>query len=189
MRAREDQGSACVRTVEVVAVLGEADLSADVVVVEVQREGERPMRCRGSQIVAVGPEEAAGTRVVAGDLETLEPSRVEGERSADFGQQSPADRRRQTSEQVRVADDVVDPFLHCRVELLTGLARDAGGGRSGLVPDPDQLVPMRRVEHARNEQGGCLRPDLDRLVAMLRVVQQLGYSGREVGSGDDADYA
>src|SRR4051794_8030524 len=24
---------------------------------------------------------------------------------------------------------------------------------------------------------------------MLRVVQQLGYSGREVGSGDDADYA
>src|SRR3954466_14515713 len=152
MGTREDQGGACVRTVELVAELGEAELSADVVVVEVQREGERPMRCRGCQIVAVGPEEAAGARVVAGDLEALEPSRVEGERPADFGQQSPADRRRQMSEQVRVVDYVVDPFLHCRVERLTGLASDAGGGRAGLVPDPDQQVPMRRVQHARNEQ-------------------------------------
>src|SRR4051794_41499619 len=101
MGAREDQGGACVRTVEVVAVRGEAELSADVLVVEVQREGERPMRCRGAQIVAVGSEEAACARVVAGDLEALEPRGVEGERLPDFGQQPPADRRRQTSEQVR----------------------------------------------------------------------------------------
>src|SRR5947209_2213741 len=100
MGAREDQGGACVRTVEVVAVLGEAELSADVVVVEVQREGERPMRRRGCQIVAVGPEEAAGARVVAGDLEALEPSRVESEGPSDLGQQTPADRRGQTSEKV-----------------------------------------------------------------------------------------
>src|SRR3954462_7038000 len=107
MGAREDQGGACVRTVEVVAVLGEAELSADVVVVEVQREGKRPMRCRGCQVVAVGSEEAARARVVAGDLETLEPSRGEGERFADFGQQPPADRRRQISEQLRVANNVI----------------------------------------------------------------------------------
>src|SRR5512133_2822994 len=80
LRAAKQQRSASSRPVQLGPVLGEAQLTALVAVVEVEGEPEPTVRGRGAEVVAVGAEEPSVGRLVAGDLEALKAARPVRER-------------------------------------------------------------------------------------------------------------
>src|ERR671910_3662367 len=71
VRAAEQQPSAGSRPVQLGPVLGEAQLTALVAVIEVEGEREPTVRGRGAEVVAVSAEEPAVGRLVASELEAL----------------------------------------------------------------------------------------------------------------------
>src|ERR671913_1186897 len=77
VRAGEDERRAWLGSIELIAILRKAQLSAIVAVVEIQGEREHPVRRGWRQVVAMRPEEAAGGCVVTGDLESLEAGRAQ----------------------------------------------------------------------------------------------------------------
>src|SRR5215218_6685484 len=80
VRAAEQQRSPGSRPVPLRPVLGEAQLTAPIAVVEVESQREPTVRGRGAEVVAVGAEEPAVGRLVAGNLEALEAARAVRER-------------------------------------------------------------------------------------------------------------
>jgi hypothetical protein len=92
VRAAEHQRSASGRPVPLGPVLGEAQLTALVAIVEVEGEREPTVRGRGAEVVAVSAEQPTVGRLVAGNLEALEAARPVRERLRQLGQDPTTDR-------------------------------------------------------------------------------------------------
>src|SRR5919108_4611639 len=118
VRAAEQQRSAWGRPVELGPVLGEAQLTALVAIVEVEGEREPTVRGRGAEVVAVGAEEPTVGRLVAGNLEALEAARVVRERLGQLGHDPTTDRGGQLAAALRIAHDVVAAALQLHAALL-----------------------------------------------------------------------
>src|SRR4029450_6401080 len=93
-------------------------LTALIVIVEVEGQREATVRGRGAEVVAVGSEEPAVGRLVAGDLEALEAARAVGERLGQLGQDPTTDRGGQLAAALRIPHDVVAATLQLDVVLL-----------------------------------------------------------------------
>src|SRR5215217_8787556 len=85
VRAAEHQRSTSSRPVQLGPVLGEAQLTALIAIVEVESEGEATVRGRGAEVVAVGAEEPTIGRLVTANLEPLEAARPVRERLGQLG--------------------------------------------------------------------------------------------------------
>src|SRR4029434_3292795 len=116
VRAAEQQRRAGSRPVQLRPVLGEAQLTALIGVVEVEGEREPTVRGRGAEVVAVGAEEPAVGRLVAGNLEALEAARPVRERLEQLGQDPTTDRGGQLAAALGVLHDMVVAALQLRVE-------------------------------------------------------------------------
>src|SRR5215211_178189 len=132
VRAAEQQRGAGSRPVQLGPVLGEAQLTALVAIVEVEGQREPTVRGRGAEVVAVGAEEAAVGRLVAGDLEALEAAGAVRERLRQLGHDPTTDRGGQLAAALRVPHDVVAAALQLRAALL-GAPTARGGLHPGLA--------------------------------------------------------
>ena len=146
---------------------GNRGLATLVVPIEVEREREAPVGRRGAQVVSVGLEESTGRRVVAADLESLEPGGSEREGLPDLQHDPPAERGADPLIEFRVGDDVIPASLELRPKCVLALAArgllDAGLDVAAGLPGVDQLRAHRIVERVLDEQHGCLRGDLEGL--------------------------
>src|SRR5829696_3059290 len=118
VRAAEQQRSTGSRPVPLRPVLGEAQLTALVAVIEVEGQREATVRGRGAEVVTVSAEEPAVRRLIAGNLEALKAARPVGERLGQLGQDPTTDRGGQRAAAPRVLHDVVVAALELGAALL-----------------------------------------------------------------------
>src|SRR5512132_1576548 len=118
LRAAKQQRSASSRPVQLGPVLGEAQLTALIAIIEVQGEPEPTVRGRGAEVVAVGAKEPSVGRLVAGDLEALQAARPVRERLPQLRHDPTTDPGGQLAAAPRVLHDVVAAALQLGVALL-----------------------------------------------------------------------
>src|SRR5262249_55229669 len=127
---------------------------------------EASMRGRGAQVVAVRSKVSAHGGVVAGDLESLEAVRSEGERLFNLGDDRSSDARGELSLEHFAADDEVPPSLRIWVDdrfpRVADRVLDASLDAAALLERGDQGAAHVFVERVGDEEDRRLCADLDR---------------------------